>query len=133
VGLSGISESSNFQLQYILKHYEENYSTGQVKINNQFYFSLALQPPWALVSDFQFRNNFSQPVGLLGRAISPSQGLYLNTGEHKHRINAYTHQTSMPYVGFKPTIPAFELAKTDRSATVTGNNQNTVFNYGKQI
>jgi hypothetical protein len=47
-----------------------------------------------------------QTVGLLGRVISSSQGLYPNTGEHKHRINAYTHQTSMPCVGFEPTIPA---------------------------
>jgi hypothetical protein len=43
---------------------------------------------------------------------------------HKHRINAYTHHTSMPCVGFEPTIPASERAKTvhvlDRSATVTG-------------
>jgi hypothetical protein len=42
----------------------------------------------------------------------------------KHRINAYTPQTSMPCVGFKPTIPAFKQAKTihalDRLATVTG-------------
>jgi hypothetical protein len=28
---------------------------------------------------------FSQAVGLLGRVISSSQGLYLNTGQHKHR------------------------------------------------
>jgi hypothetical protein len=67
----------------------------------------------------------SQTVGLLGRVISSSQGLYLNTGQHKHRINAYTHQTSMPYVGFQPTIPASKRAKTvnalDRSATVAGN------------
>jgi hypothetical protein len=27
----------------------------------------------------------SQSVGLLGRVIGPSQGLYLNTGQHKHR------------------------------------------------
>jgi hypothetical protein len=47
----------------------------------------------------------------------------------KHRTtqtqkNAYTHQTSMPWVGFEPTIPASERAKTvhvsDCSATVTG-------------
>jgi hypothetical protein len=35
-----------------------------------------------------------------------------NTGQHKHRINAYTYQTSMPCVGFEPTIPASEQAKT---------------------
>jgi hypothetical protein len=40
----------------------------------------------------QFRNHFSHTVGLLGRVISSSQSLYLNTGQHKHRINAYTHR-----------------------------------------
>jgi hypothetical protein len=65
-----------------------------------------------------------QTVGLLWRVISSSQGLYLNTGQHKHRIYTYTHQTSMPCVGFEPTIPVSERAKTvhalDRSVTVTG-------------
>jgi hypothetical protein len=28
---------------------------------------------------------------LLGRVISPSHGVYLNTGQHRHRISAYTH------------------------------------------
>jgi hypothetical protein len=77
--------------------------------------------PWPLI---QFGNHFLQTVGLLGLAISPSQGRYLNTRQHKHRINAYTHQTSMPWTGFEPTIPASERAKTvhvlDRAATVTG-------------
>jgi hypothetical protein len=31
----------------------------------------------------QFRNHFSQMVGLLGWGISPSQGRYLNTGQHR--------------------------------------------------
>jgi hypothetical protein len=44
--------------------------------------------PWPLI---QFRNHFSQTVGLLGRLISPSQCLYLNTGQHKHRINAHNY------------------------------------------
>jgi hypothetical protein len=39
-----------------------------------------------------------QTVGLLGRVISTSQGLYQNMGQHKHRINIYTYQTSMPCV-----------------------------------
>jgi hypothetical protein len=42
----------------------------------------------------------------------------------KHRINTYTYQISVPSVGFEPTIPASERAKTvhalDRSVTVTG-------------
>jgi hypothetical protein len=86
-----------------------------------FFISMALPAhsgPWPLI---QFRNHFSQSVGLLGRVISPSQGRYLNTGQHKHRINACTQQTSMAWVGFKPTIPAFERAKIvhalDRAAT----------------
>jgi hypothetical protein len=53
-----------------------------------------------------------QTVGLLGRVISSSQGRCLNAGQHKHRINTYTNQTSMPCVGFEPTIPASEPAKT---------------------
>jgi hypothetical protein len=51
---------------------------------------MALQPfvgPWPLL---QFRNIFTQTVGLLGRVISPSQGRYLHTGQQKHRINAHT-------------------------------------------
>jgi hypothetical protein len=47
----------------------------------------ALTGPWPLL---QFRNNFLQTVGLLGRVISPSQGRYLYTGQYKHRINTYT-------------------------------------------
>jgi hypothetical protein len=67
---------------------------------------------------------YSQSVGLLGRVISSSQGLYLNTGQHKYEINTYTHQITMPWMGFEPTITASERAKTvhilDRPATVTG-------------
>jgi hypothetical protein len=65
---------------------------------------------------------YTQSVGLLGREISPSQGRYLQTEQHKHRINA--HRYPCLWVGFEPTIPAFERAKTvhalDRAATVIG-------------
>jgi hypothetical protein len=41
------------------------------------------------------------------------------TGQHEHRLDA---QTSMPWVGFEPTVPASERANTvhalDRAATV---------------
>jgi hypothetical protein len=101
---------------------------------NMFLLSMALPArsrPWSLI---QFRNHFSQTVGLLGRVINPSQGPYLNRGQHKHRINAYTHQTSIPRVGFKSTIPASERAKTvhalDRTATVTGWPKHVVTNKG---
>jgi hypothetical protein len=59
-----------------------------------YFFSMVLPTlsgPWPLI---QLRNHFfhklSQTVRLLGRGISSSQGVYLNTGQHKHRINAYT-------------------------------------------
>jgi hypothetical protein len=48
---------------------------------------------WPLI---QFRDLSTQTVGLLGWAISPSQGLYLYTGHKKH----------------KPMIPASKRAKT---------------------
>jgi hypothetical protein len=64
---------------------------------------------------------YTQSVGVLGRGISPSQGRYLHTEQHEHRINAHL---SMPRVGFEPTIPEFERAKAvhalDRAATVIG-------------
>jgi hypothetical protein len=59
---------------------------------------------------------YTQLVGLLCRGISPSH-TQNNTG------NTRT-QTSMPRMGFKPTIPVFERAKMvhalDREATVMG-------------
>jgi hypothetical protein len=80
--------------------------------------------PWPLI---QFRNHFSQTVGLLGRVISPSQGRYLNTGQHRHGINLYTHQISMAWLGFEPTITAPEQLKTvhalDRPTIVSGHKQ----------
>jgi hypothetical protein len=54
-----------------------------------------------------------------GREMNQLQGLHLHTEQHKHRINA---QTSMPHLGFEPTIPVFERAKKanalDSAATV---------------
>jgi hypothetical protein len=61
--------------------------------------SMALQlfvAPWPL---FQFLNPIQR------RGISPSQGLYLYTEQHKHR------QIPMPSVGFEPAIPVLERAK----------------------
>jgi hypothetical protein len=92
--------------------------------SDNLFFFISL-PIWSigLISQFHW-SIFLQMAGLLGRVISPSQGLYLNTWQQKHRINAYTHRTSMPSVEFEPTIKVSERAKTvhalDRSATVTG-------------
>jgi hypothetical protein len=48
---------------------------------------------------------YTQSVGRFRQGISPSQGRYVHTEQHKHRINANR-------VGFEPTIPVFERAKT---------------------
>jgi hypothetical protein len=46
---------------------------------------------------------FTRTAGPLGRVVCPSQGRYLHTGQHKHRINAHT-----------------DIHALDRSATVIG-------------
>jgi hypothetical protein len=78
--------------------------------------SFLLPPLWSIGHPWKALFHFSflilkQSVGVFGWGISPSQGRYL----YKHR------QTSTPWVGFEPTIPAFERAKTihalDRAAT----------------
>jgi hypothetical protein len=71
---------------------------------------------------FSFVIFFTQTVVLLERVISPSQGRYLHrTTQTQNNLT----QTSMPRVGFEPTIPVFERAKTvyalDRAATMIGN------------
>jgi hypothetical protein len=80
------------------------------------------------VEVFIFLWIYTQSVGLVGQVIVPSQGLYLNTGHHKHRK---THTTSMSEFGSEPTITASEQTKTvhalDRATTVTGAHAFTVF------
>jgi hypothetical protein len=85
------------------------------------YLSMALQSScWTLVA-FSVSWSYTQSVGPLGRGISQSQGRYLYPEQRKHRIKGT--QTSKPWVGFEPTIPVSERAKTvhvfDGSATVT--------------
>jgi hypothetical protein len=50
-----------------------------------YYCSTALF--WALAA-FTVSCSYTQSVGLLGRGISPFQGLYLHTEQYKHKINA---------------------------------------------
>jgi hypothetical protein len=45
---------------------------------------------WALAS-FSVSWSFTESVGLLGWGIIPSQGHYLHTGQHEHRINTHKH------------------------------------------
>jgi hypothetical protein len=62
---------------------------------------------WFL-SNFSVSWSFTQSEGILGRGISQSQGRYLHTEQHKHRINAHRH----PCVKWdsKPMIAVFERA-----------------------
>jgi hypothetical protein len=80
---------------------------------------MALQPLWTWPL-FHFLNLYTVDR-TFGREISPSQGRCLHTEQHKHIINAHT---SMPRVGFEPTIAVFEKAQAvyalDRAATVIG-------------
>jgi hypothetical protein len=68
---------------------------------------------------FSISQSYTQLVGLLGRGISPSQGRYLHTEQHKQNKRT---QIPMPWVRFEPTIPEFERGKTvyalDRAVTV---------------
>jgi hypothetical protein len=68
---------------------------------------------------------YTRAVGLLERVISSSQGLYLNTRQHKHRkTHIHTIKHPCPKAEFEPAITASERSKTvhalDRSATATG-------------
>jgi hypothetical protein len=62
----------------------------------------------------------TQSVGLFGWGIGPSQGLYLHTEQHRHRINAHRH----PCLEWdsSPRSQVFKREKTvhalDRAATV---------------
>jgi hypothetical protein len=65
---------------------------------------------WALAA-FSVSSSFTQSVGLLGRGISPTQGRYLHTGQHKH---ADIHATS-GILTHDPRVHPLE-----RAATVIG-------------
>jgi hypothetical protein len=59
---------------------------------------ISVQPfvwPWHLL---QFRNIFLYTVGLPGWGIIPSQGPYLHTGQHKHRIDAHTDIHALSWI-----------------------------------
>jgi hypothetical protein len=100
------------------------YTHTHTYIHTYIFFVLFAPTFWSIGLIFQFLDH-SQTVGLLGRVISSSQGLYLyRTTQTQKDAHTHTHQTSMPCVGFEPTISASERAKTvhalDLAATVTG-------------
>jgi hypothetical protein len=51
---------------------------------------------------------FTQTVGLLERVISPSQGRYLHTRQHKHRINAHTDIHALSRIRTHDSVRASE-------------------------
>jgi len=57
----------------------------------------------------KFTNPFGQLIGLLGRGMSPMQGLYVHTGQRNTEKRGHT---SMPRVGFEFTVPLSERPKT---------------------
>jgi hypothetical protein len=70
----------------------------------------------------RFLEIFRQMVGLLGRVISPSQGLYLHTTTQHRNTRTNIHALS----GIPTHIPSNQPAKThasDRTATVTGGDE----------
>jgi hypothetical protein len=107
LSLSSIAYLSLPILHYCSEHVAHYQTCSYVLLD---FFLMALPAHSGPRPLFQFRNQFSHTVGLPGRVISPSQGRYLQTEQHKHKINAYTHQTSMPWVVFESTIPVSERA-----------------------
>jgi hypothetical protein len=88
---------------------KKKYKLQVSSISSKFiHSSMASHPflgPWPLL---QFRNLFfTQTVGLLGRVISQSQGCYLHTGQHEHRINAHTDIHALSGIRtHDPSVPA---------------------------
>jgi hypothetical protein len=78
----GTQIPSNFTSNYYLSIYLS------ICLYISIYGSTALC--WALAA-FSVSWSFTQSVGLLERGISPSQGHYLHTEQHKHRRNAHRH------------------------------------------
>jgi hypothetical protein len=52
--------------------------------------SISIYSSTALV-DLQLLNLSTESIGLPGQGMSPSQGRYLHTGQHKNRINAHKY------------------------------------------
>jgi hypothetical protein len=57
-------------------------------------------------------NLFGQLVGLLGRGIGPTQGLYLHSTTQYRKAQTHIHAS----IGNRTTIPVFERPKTVRAS-----------------
>jgi hypothetical protein len=76
---------------------------------------------------------YTQSEGLLGRGISPSQGRYLHTGQHKHRINAHRHPCLEWDSNPRPQCSCFNRAATviSRSGCIAPAILNLVTRWGE--
>jgi hypothetical protein len=82
-GIACLREKHRWDCVIIMKYWRRSLCYHQ-EVNSfihQWFYSPLLGP--GLLFSFVFF--FTQTVGLLGRVISPSQGRYLHTGQHKHR------------------------------------------------
>jgi hypothetical protein len=61
---------------------------------------------------------YIQSLGLLGRGIIPSQGRYLHTEQHKHRINAHTDIHTSSWIRTHERVKVVHAL--DCAATVIG-------------
>jgi hypothetical protein len=67
---------------------------------------------------FSFVIFFMRSVGPLGRGISPSQGRYLHTGQHKHRTKAHTNIHALS--GIRTHDPGVRASEHDSCLTPHG-------------
>jgi hypothetical protein len=61
---------------------------------------------------FSYVITFTQTVGLLGLVMSPLQGSYLYTGQHKHRRNVRTHAHTQRH----PCLEWYSNPRSQRSS-----------------
>jgi hypothetical protein len=103
-----------------LLHLFQLHSECRITHYEMYFFISSCPLTWDLApilehrADYSVSLIFSQAVGLLERVISSSQGLYLNTGQHKHRKTRTHIKHPCPRRDSK-TVHA-----SDRSATATG-------------
>jgi hypothetical protein len=102
-------------------------STACTEITTFSPLSIALQPFVALWSFIQFVILFTQTVELLGRVISPSQGRYLHTGQHKHRINAHTDIRA--FSGIRTHDPSIRVSKDSSCLRPRGHCDRLIYVY----
>jgi hypothetical protein len=65
----------------------------QIKPSVPIYVSIYLWlcSPLLVLAAFSVSWSYTQSVGLLGRGISPSQGRYLHTEQHKHKTSVHRY------------------------------------------